>query len=94
VLSELVFRLWHAYRGGTLDRASLQLGMEAIQLPRQALLESGKRRYDAASGRGHELLTRWEALWTSVREERASRRTIYSAVPPIPVRKRLKALLY
>ena len=69
VLSELVFRLWHAYRGGTLDRAMLTTALEPIQLALKALLERGGKRYDAAEGLSHELLAHWDALWTFVRVE-------------------------
>lgn len=68
-LSEMVFRLWHAFRGGTLDRAMLAAALEPIQLALKALLERGSRRYDAAEGLSHELLAHWDALWTFVRLE-------------------------
>jgi transposase len=67
VLSEMVFGLWHLYRGGTIERSTLQMAMEAIKLPMQALLMRGTRRFDAAQGISHELLNHWEALWTFVR---------------------------
>ena len=41
VLSELVFRLWHAYRGGTLDRGKLAAALEPVHLALKALLERG-----------------------------------------------------
>ena len=69
VLSEVVFRLWHAYRGGTLDRGKLAAALEPVQLTLKALLERGGKRYDAAEGLSHELLAHWEALWTFVRVE-------------------------
>lgn len=69
VLSELMFRLWHAYRGGTLDRVMLADCLEPIQLALRALLERGSKRYDAAEGLSHELLAHWDALWTFVRVE-------------------------
>jgi transposase len=68
-LSEVVFRLWHAYRGGTIDRAQLQAAMEPIQVSIRALLLRGTRRCDDAEAISHELLAHWDALWTFVRVE-------------------------
>lgn len=68
-LSEVVFRLWHAFRGGTIDREQLRLAMEPIQANMYALLVRGTRRFDAAENLSHELLAHWEALWTFVRLE-------------------------
>lgn len=68
-LSEVVFRLWHSYRGGTIARGQLQAAMEPIQHTMQALLIRGTRRCDGAEAISHELLAHWEALWTFVREE-------------------------
>ena len=66
-LSELVFRLWYAFRGGTIDRAQLQAAMEPIQTIMHALLERGTRRLDEAEAISQELLAHWDALWTFVR---------------------------
>jgi transposase len=66
-LSELVFQLWHSFRGGTIERAELQHLMEAVQSVIHARLVAGTRRYDAAEGLSHDLLNHWEALWTFVR---------------------------
>jgi transposase len=68
-LSELVFQLWHSFRGGTIERAELQQLIEPIQSILQSRLVAGTRRYDAAEGLSHELLAQWEALWTFVRVE-------------------------
>lgn len=68
-LSEVIFRLWHAYRGGTIDRAQLQAAMEPIQLTMRALLVRGTRRWDDAEGISYELLAHWDALWTFIRVE-------------------------
>jgi transposase len=68
-LSQVVFRLWHLYREGTLDRATLQAAMAPIQAAMHALLTAGSRRCDAPEGMCQELLTHEEALWTFVREE-------------------------
>jgi transposase len=67
-LSELVFRLWHAYRGGTIDREQLQTAMKPLEVTMQALVETGARRADAGTGLCVELLAHWESLWTFVRE--------------------------
>jgi transposase len=66
-LGELVFRLWHAYRGGTIDREQLQAAMKPLEVTMQALVETGARRADAGTGLCVELLAHWEALWTFVR---------------------------
>jgi transposase len=68
-LSEIVFQLWHSFRGGTIDRAELHHLMEPIQSIIHTRLVAGTRRYDAAEGLSHELLAHWEALWTFVRVE-------------------------
>jgi transposase len=68
-LSEVVFQLWYAYRGGTIDRATLQATIEPIQLTMQALLIRGTRRFDEAEGISRELLAHWDALWTFVRTQ-------------------------
>jgi transposase len=68
-LSGLVFRLWHLFREGTLDRATLQDAMAPIQAAVHALLETGARRCDAPERMCQELLMHEEALWTFVREE-------------------------
>ena len=68
-LSELVFRVWHAYRGGTIDRAQLQAAMEPLERTMHALVETGSRRADAGTGLCVELLNHWDALWTFARVE-------------------------
>jgi len=69
VLSELVFRLWHGYRGGTLEREQLREVLEPVQMTMPSLLVRGTRRYDGAEGISQELLAHWAALWTFVRVE-------------------------
>jgi len=69
-LSRVVFRLWHLYREGTIDRAMLQAAMAPIQAAFHVLLSRGARRCDAPEGLCQELLAHEEALWTFVREER------------------------
>jgi transposase len=68
-LSRLVFRLWHLFREGTIDRATLQAAMAPIQAAMHALLVQGSRRADAPEGMCQELLAHEDALWTFVRED-------------------------
>jgi len=67
-LSRLVFRLWHLFREGTIDRATLQAALAPIQAAVHGLLVQGARRCDAPEGMCQELLTHEDALWTFVRE--------------------------
>ena len=69
-LSRIVFRLWHLYREGTIDRAMLQAAIAPVQATFHALLERGARRADAPEALCQELLAHEAALWTFVREER------------------------
>jgi transposase len=68
-LSRLIFRLWHLFREGTIDRVTLQVAMAPIQAAIYALLVQGSRRCDAPEGMCQELLRHEEALWTFVRED-------------------------
>ena len=68
-LSEVMFGIWHCYRGGTMTRAELAVALEPIQAMLYALLEEGSRRSDAGAGLCKELLKHWEAMWRFVREE-------------------------
>jgi transposase len=68
-LSRVVFRLWHLYREGTVDRTTLQEVMAPIQATFHELLWRGARRCDAPEALCQELLAHEEALWTFVREE-------------------------
>jgi transposase len=69
-LSRVVFRLWHLYREGTIDRTTLQDVMVPLQAVFHALLWRGARRCDAPEGLCQELLAHEAALWTFVRDER------------------------
>jgi transposase len=69
-LSRVVFRLWHLYREGTIERATLQAAMAPIQAAFHGLLERGAQRCDAPEALCQELLAHEAALWTFVREER------------------------
>lgn len=68
-LSGLVFRLWHLFREGTIDRAQLQTAMAPIQQALHGLLTQGARRCDAPETLCQELLAQEAALWTFVRED-------------------------
>ena len=67
---DLMFVLWHGYRSGELDRATLQHGMAAIQGAFHTLLEDGTVVPNAkVQSFSHGLLRLEAALWTFVREE-------------------------
>lgn len=68
-MSRLVFRLWHLFREGTIDRATLQVAMAPIQQAVHALLTQGARRCDGKEAMCQELLNHEDALWTFVRED-------------------------
>jgi transposase len=68
-ISRLVFRLWHLFREGTIERLELQAAMAPLQATMHALLTQGSRRVDAPEGMCQELLNHEQALWTFVREE-------------------------
>jgi len=68
-LSRLVFRLWHLFREGTIDRALLQAALVPIQQALHGLLAQGARRCDAPESLCQELLAHEAALWTFVRED-------------------------
>lgn len=67
-LSQVVFRLWHLFREGTINRAVFQAAMAPIQQAIHALLVQGARRCDAPEPLCQELLAHEAALWTFVRE--------------------------
>jgi transposase len=69
-LTDIVFQLWHCFRDGTIDRATLQAAMAPVQATFHALLVQGARRWTAPDGMCQELLAHEDALWTFVREER------------------------
>lgn len=66
---DLMFGLWYAFREQRIDRATLEISMQAVQLTVRAVLERGQRRYDQAQTLSDELLNLWPALWTFVTEE-------------------------
>jgi transposase len=67
-VSHVMFRLWHLFREGTINRALLQAAMEPLQQAMHGLLVSGARRCDAPESLCQELLAHEDALWTFVRE--------------------------
>lgn len=68
-LSDIVFRVWHMYQGGGIDRAHVQAALEPIQATMHALLVTGAQRWDAGDAISQELLEHWDALWTFVRTD-------------------------
>ena len=62
----ILFALWHCFRAGQIDRATLVASMQPVQAIVRALLERGRRRYDQAQGLSDELLALWPALWLFV----------------------------
>jgi transposase len=66
---ELLFGVWYAFRAGRIDRATLEMSMEPVQLTVRAIVERGLRRYDQAQGLSAELVALWPALWTFVTTE-------------------------
>ena len=63
VIEEAVFREWHRFRAGQLDRVGLLLALAPIQAQLRSLLEAG-RELPVAAGFCDELLKVWPALWT------------------------------
>jgi transposase len=63
---EIVFALWHTFRAGRIDRATLAVCMQPLQASIQAILARGQQRYDQAQGLSEELIGLWPALWTFV----------------------------
>jgi len=65
----IMFALWHYFRAGRIDRETLVVSMQPVQLSVRAMLERGQRGYDQAQGLSDELLALWDALWTFVTVE-------------------------
>jgi transposase len=60
-----LFRLWHLFREGGLDRAGLQSRLQPVQAAFGALLDTGAQCSDAkAAGLCRALDRLWPALWT------------------------------
>jgi len=62
---EKLFGLWHQFRAGTIERATLQTDMEAVQKAvRKLLEESQELPVEKARTFCQDLLALWPALWT------------------------------
>jgi transposase len=66
---QILFALWHRFRAGQIDRATLQAAMAPLQATMQVLLEQEARQHGRAAALSHELLVLWPALWTFVTME-------------------------
>ena len=67
---ETLFRVWHRFRDGGLDRAGLQSEMTPIQQAIQQALHQGKsKNWHKIVTLSKELESHWEALWTFVSVE-------------------------
>lgn len=59
-----LFELWHQFKAGQLDRASLQVKMQPVQLEIRRLLEEGQKLPLTKAGTFcQNLLALWPALW-------------------------------
>lgn len=68
-LTRDLFRAWHRFRDGPLDRAGLQAALGPVQDGFERLLDAGMRSADAkAAGLCRALDRLWPALWTFVDE--------------------------
>jgi transposase len=64
-LSDELFLAWHLYKGGWIDRVSLQQGLLPVRYAmRQQLQEGVGSAYPKIAGFSQELLKHWDALWT------------------------------
>ena len=68
--AELMFQWWHKVRDGTMDRATFQEQMQAVQDQVGKLLRQGTScNHNKTAGTCRDILKREEALWTFVRVE-------------------------
>ena len=69
-LSDRLFRVWHAYQRGEIDREQMKRAMEPVQARWE---EAAGAAFESADGKlsalGLDLLKQWDALWTFVRVE-------------------------
>jgi transposase len=63
VVEAAVFREWHRFRAGQLDRVGLLLALAPLQAQLHSWLEAG-RQLAVAAGFCEDLLKVWSALWT------------------------------
>lgn len=67
-IEQEVFALWHRFRAGAIERATLQAELAPVRLKLHALLLAGAQGEHAkAAGRCAELLHLWPALWSFAR---------------------------
>ena len=67
-IEQQVFEVWHRFRAGTIDRATLQEELNPLRLALRDLLLAGTTSEHAkAAGRCTELLRLWPALWSFAR---------------------------
>lgn len=67
-IEQQVFEVWHRFRAGALDRATLQAELDPVRLELRALLRAGATSEHAkTAGRCAELLRLWPALWSFAR---------------------------
>jgi transposase len=69
-LSDELFLAWHLYKGGWIDRVTLQQGLLPVRSAmRQQLPDGVGSAYPKIAGFSHELLKHWDALWTFAQVE-------------------------
>jgi transposase len=66
---QILFALWHRFRAGQLDRATLQAAITPVQMTMRVLLEREARQPGRAAALSQELLNLWPALWTFITVE-------------------------
>ena len=64
VLTEVLFGLWHRFRGGQIDRPTLQAARLPIQQAMWDTLTAGQDECNAFGSFCQDVLPRWDALWT------------------------------
>jgi len=67
-IEQAVFREWHRFREGQIDRAVLLEALKPIQVRMRELLEEGLKR-SQSEGFSRDLLKLWPALWTFAERE-------------------------
>lgn len=67
-IEQAVFREWHRFRDGQIDRAGLLEALNPIQVRMRELLEEGLKR-SQSEGFCRDLLKLWPALWTFAERE-------------------------
>lgn len=67
-IEQAVFREWHRFRDGQIDRAGLLEGLKPIQARMRTLLEEGLKA-SQSEGFSRDLLKLWPTLWTFAERE-------------------------